>query len=412
MNSNKPSISQTMLFNTVGSLIYYACQWFLSVVIVRISGYEKAGVLSLAMSVTAAPAIIGLFNVRNYQASDLNNQYNQKTYINSRHITNLFSFLICAVMVLAGGYSKEKAVVILLFMLYKIAEGYADVYYGIEQRWERLDYAGISMTIRGIGTIIIFVVILLAFDNLIIGLLAISIFSLLIVLVYDVRKTRAWCNDKIDASQLKSEVISLLITCIPLAIVAFLNNFAFNLAKIVLEGTYGSEVMGYYSSVASPTLVVQLAAQTIFAPMIPPLTECFVKKDKNGFYSILKKFSCLFCGLTIVVLIGSKLLAHWGLCLLFGDKIEPYVYLFVYIVLMTIFMAINTSLFSVCTLIREIKIQYLIGMVAIVVSVITAYTLVVRFSMEGVIWAQTITILSQILIQIVIIVRKLRKHFQ
>ena len=100
MSSNKPSISRTMLFNTVGSLIYYACQWFLSVVIVRISGYEQAGVLSLAMSVTASPAIIGLFNVRNYQASDLNNQYNQRTYINSRHITNLFSFIICAVMVL------------------------------------------------------------------------------------------------------------------------------------------------------------------------------------------------------------------------------------------------------------------------------------------------------------------------
>ena len=411
MSSNKPSISRTMLFNTVGSLIYYACQWFLSVVIVRISGYEQAGVLSLAMSVTASPAIIGLFNVRNYQASDLNNQYNQRTYINSRHITNLFSFIICAVMVLAGEYSTEKAIVIFLFMLYKVAEGYADVYYGIEQRWERLDYAGISMTIRGIGTIVIFVAILLVFDNLVLGLIAISAFSLLVVIFYDVRKTREWCDEKLTSSQLKAEVISLLLTCIPLAIVAFLNNFAFNFAKIVLESTYGSEVMGYYSSVASPTLVVQLAAQTIFAPMIPSLTECFVKKDKAGFYSILKKFSVLFGGLTVVVLIGSKLLAHWGLCLLFGDKIEPYVYLFVYIVLMTIFMAINTSLFSICTLIREIKIQYLIGIVAIIVSVITAYTLVVRFSMVGVVWAQTITILSQIFIQVLIIVKKLKRHF-
>lgn len=411
MESNKTSVSKSMLFNTVGSLIYYACQWCLSVVIVRISGYEKAGILSLAMSVTAAPAIIGLFNVRNYQASDLSNQYNQSTYIFSRHFTNLLSFIICAIVILVNGYSREKAVVILLFMLYKVAEGYADVYYGIEQRWGRLDFAGISMTIRGVGSIALFVTTLMLFDNLAISLVVIFVFSLLVVAVYDVRKTRAWQEESITRKELLEQTRKLLITCIPLAVVAFLNNFAFNLSKIVLESSFGSEVMGYYSSVASPTLVVQLAAQTIFAPMIPPMTECFVNKDKSGFISIIKKFSVIFGGLTIIVLIGSKLLAHWGLCLIFGDSIEPYVYLFIPIVLMTILMAINTSLFSVCTLIREIKIQYLIGIVAIVVSVITSYTLVIRFSMIGVVEAQIITILVQILVQIIIITRKLKKFF-
>lgn len=414
MNSQgKKSVQQNMIYNTVGSLIYYACQWLMSILIVRISGYEDAGVLSIAMSVTAAPAIVGLFNIRSFQASDLKGQYMDYIYIQSRVYTNILSFIICIIMVFVGGYSIEKSVVILTFMLFKIAEGFADVYYGIEQKKERMDYVGISLTIRGIGTIVLFTMVIFCTQNLFLGVLAISLFSFLVIFFYDRRIVKSWnkkeCGE--DSKSLKNrEVFQLMKVCLPLAIVAFLNNLSLNIPKIYLEGYFGSEVMGVYSSVASPTLVVQLAATTIFAPLIPVLTKQFQNRNKDEFFSIIKRFGVLVAGLSVVCLIGSKLLAHWGLVLLFTESIEPYVYLFVPIIIVSILIAINASLFSICTLIREIKLQYIIGLCGVLVAWLLSITVVKQLSMIGVVYALAGTLCVQIIIQIIIILRKVKNY--
>jgi O-antigen/teichoic acid export membrane protein len=404
------SIQKNMLFNTVGSLIYYACQWSMSVIIVHLSGYEAAGILAIAMTVCASPAIVSLFNVRSYQVSDIQGQYAAKTYIRSRNYTNLLAYLVCICMVLAGGYNLEKSAVILTFMLYKLVEGTADVYYGIEQRWGRLDYAGISMTLRGIGTVVSFVLVQYLWDNLLLSMAAITICSFAVVMIYDRRKVKQWTTD--DRQEGRQEVFRLLVTCVPLAVVAFLNNFSVNLPKIALENNFGSEVMGYFSSVTSPTLVVQMAASTIFAPLVTPLTEAFARKDRIGFYALLKKFAVLLCGLAVLCMAGAAVLGRWALNFLFGAGIDPYVYLFIPGILVSILLAVNASLFSVCTLIREIKKQYIIGIAGIVVSAGLALTVVGRFSMNGVIYAQLGTMAVQILIQIILIMRKLNRSWQ
>lgn len=404
----KKSVKQNMIFNTVGSLVYYVCQWLMSVVIVRISGYEDAGILSLAMTVTAAPAIVGLFNIRSYQVSDIEGQYSDATYLRSRVTTNLLSYIVCLFMVLIGGYSLEKAGVILLFMLFKVAEGFADVYYGIEQKWQRMDYAGISMTIRGIGTIVSFVVVFLLTKSLFLAVVAVALFSFLVIICYDrriIRRVQSVGDKSTDWSQVRS----LLLVCLPLAIVAFLNNLSINLPKIYLEKYFGSEVMGYYNSVASPTVVVQLAATTIFAPLIPILTEQYQEGDKQAFLKTLRKFGGLVLGLSIICLIGAKLLGYLGLVLLFGESIADYVPLFVPVIVVSIFIAINASLFSLCTLLREIRLQYLIGAAGVLSSFLLSIVVVRAESMLGVVYALLGTLAIQIVIQLALIIRKVRR---
>lgn len=411
--SRENTIRKNMLYNTIGSLIYYACQWMMSVVIVRISGYDAAGVLSLAMSVTTAPALVALFNVRSYQVSDINDEYTTNTYIQSRTFSNALAFVICIVMILAGGYSISKAIAIAVFMVLKVIEGYADVYYGVEQKHNRLDYAGISMALRGIGIIIPFVLALYLWDNLIVALGLVSVINAIILALWDVRIVHQWKKEELTESkkQVKNAVKNLLLTCYPLAIVAFMNALSVNISKMALEQYYGTEIMGYYSSVASPTLVVQLAATTVFAPLMTPLTEAFQKKQKDIFANICKNFAFLAMGLTVICLIASKLLAHWGLVFLFGKDIEPYVYLFVPAIIISVLLAINAIFYSMCTLMREIKKQYIIGSAAILTAIVVSLTLVKGYGMDGLIWAQYITLAIQILVQIIIVRRKLNSYW-
>ncbi len=406
------SIHRSMLFYTAGSLGYYACQWALSIVIVWISGYEAAGILSIALTVCAAPAIVGLFNVRAFQVSDLKGEYNTGTYTSSRHVTNLLSFFVCICMIAAGKYNLEKTLVILVFMLYKIAEGTADVYYGIEQKRGRLDIAGISYALRGLGTLVPFVAVQVLTDRLLLSLIAITICSYGVIVLFDIPRCRKLDEDIRAGEKRRSSiqtVKSLLITCVPLAVVAFANNLSVNLPKIALENYYGSEVMGYFSSVTSPSMGVQLVAMTLFAPLVTPLALAFQQKRKKEFYGMMKKFLIILVVFSVVCVAAAACLGRFVLILIFGAGIEPYVYLFVPSIWMTILLAVCSCLFSVCTLVREIKLQYLIGGMGFLSSVVLALTVVERFSMMGVIYAQIGTIVVQMVIQLIIIVRRLKK---
>ncbi len=406
-SNEERNVQTNMLFNTVGSLIYYACQWLMSVLVVRISGYEDAGILAIAMSVTASPAIVGLFNIRSYQVSDVKGEFTNKTYIYSRIYTNVASFIVCAAMVGIGGYTYEKAMVILTFMVFKVVEGFADVYYGIEQMNARMDYAGISLAVRGVGTIGFFIMGFIFLKSLLASILLLTVFNILFLLFYDRRIIKKWI--KTDDVFDNKEIVRLLCICFPLAVVAFLNNLSINIPKIFLEDYFGSEIMGFYSSVASPTVVIQLAATTVFAPLVPILTKEYNENNYKNFMAIIKKFVLLVVVLSCICVLCAKVLGRWVLVLLFGDKIEPYVYLFIPIIFMSIMIAINACLFSVCTLLRIIKAQYIIGIVGIVVSWILSIVLVKQFSMMGVVYSLVISLLIQIVIQLMLITGKVLK---
>lgn len=399
------SVKQNMMFNTVGSLIYYFCQWLMSVLIVRISGFSDAGILALAMNVTAAPAIVGLFNIRSYQVSDIEGQYPDKIYLYSRIYTNILAYLICFGVVLVNGYSLKKAVVIMTFMFFKMAEGFADVYYGIDQKRERMDYAGVSLSLRGIGALVLFCLGFQIFHNLLVSIAAMTLFSFAVIFFYDRRVTKI---DKETEENTGAMIKSLLLTCFPLAVVAFLNNLSLSVPKLFLERYFGEEIMGIYSSVSSPTIVIQLAATTLFAPLIPLLTAEYNQNNKDKFMKIIRQFVLLMAVITVVCLVGGKLLARWGLVLLFGKEIEAYVGLFLPVVLVAILIAINASLFSICTLIREIKTQYIIGFAGIAGALLLSVTVVKEGAMVGVNWAMIGTLLIQIVIQLILIWKNLK----
>ena len=402
------SVQQNMIYNTFGTLVYYFCQWVITVLIVRMSGLEDAGILNLAMSVTAAPAIVGLFNIRSYQVSDLKGQYSDQVYIKSRLYTNILSFAICLTVVLINGYSLKKAAVILAFMCVKMAEGAADVYYGIDQKKERMDYAGISLTIRGLGSFILFCGVFYLTNNLFFAVLTMSAFSFAVVYFFD-RRMSGTLTDGRKESRVNEAIKSVLFTCLPLAIVAFLNNLSLTIPKIFLERYYGEEIFGIYGSVSSPTIVVQLAATTLFAPLVPVLTKHFTENKKTDFLKILGKFFALILGGTVLALILSKFLAAWALVLLYGKVIAPYTDLFIPVLFVAVLIAINASLFSVCTLMREIKSQYIVGIAGIVSAFLLSITVVKEFSCMGTVGAFLGTLLVQIAGQMILIVRRVRK---
>ena len=93
----KESLAKNMLWSSVGNLVYCICLWAITILTVRLCSYDQAGYLSLAMSASSTCATIGLFSMRNYQISDIDNEFSVSVYVGSRFFTCLLSVVFCLV---------------------------------------------------------------------------------------------------------------------------------------------------------------------------------------------------------------------------------------------------------------------------------------------------------------------------
>lgn len=402
----KKSTIANIFYNSFGTIFYYGCQWLTTILIVRLSGFTDAGNYSLAMTFTAAFAIFALFNTRQFQVSDVTGEYTDATYIGSRLIAMAGAFVICVLGLFFNQYTMYQWCIILVYMLFKCGEAWIDVYHGIEQKNGRMDYICYSYLFRGVLMLVTFCGALILFHNLLYAIIAMTAATYIIALGYDRRKAFLFIKEKLvwDGSEIKK----LMITLIPLVIVSVTNNLSISLPKYFLERYYGEAVLGYYSSVATPSMIVQVGASTIFVPLITPLADKLAADDKKGFVDILKKVAIVFVLLSVLAVVISAWLGEWFLVLIFKEEIRPYAYLFVPIILTTLLISINASLFPVCTVLRELKGQLLVGLGGVLSAVVVSVVCIKRYSMDGVVMALFATLILQIIIEIICVYRKMK----
>ena len=396
-----------ILYNSFGTIFYYGCQWLTTLLVVSLSGFEDGGNYSLAMTFTAAFGILALFNTRQYQVSDVRGEYSDKTYVRSRVVAMAIAFFICFIGLFFNSYTPYQWGAILLYMLHKCGEAWIDVYHGVDQKNGRMDYVGISFVIRGILMLVSFCGVLAATKNLVCAIGSMTFMTFFMGVMYDKRKAERFIDktEQVDREAVKC----LMLAMVPLVIVAVTNNLSISLPKYFLERYYDAKVLGYYSSVATPSMIVQVGATTIFIPLITPLAGRLSENDKKGFLSILKKVAIVFAGLSVLALIVSALLGEWFLVLVFKEEIRPYTYLFVPIIISTLFISINACLFTVCTVLREIKGQLVVGIAGLISSFFASMFFVREYAMDGVVIALLITLGIQIIIEIGCVYRKMSK---
>ncbi len=142
--------------NTSGNFIYFVAVWSLTVITTNALGYEDAGILTLAMTVGNVIAMIQMYGVRSYQASDMSFRYSPGDYLKARALTVVISWVIGIIICITLGYSGKIMVAVMGFGLVKTSESFSDVLFGNDQRMGHLEYAGYSMIARGFFLAILF----------------------------------------------------------------------------------------------------------------------------------------------------------------------------------------------------------------------------------------------------------------
>lgn len=375
------TIRKNMLWNILGSVSFIGAQWLMTILIVHLAGYSEAGYLSLGLSLTNIFTNIAYFCIRNFQVSDTG-KYSQSIYVTHRLAASVMAFLLYALFVIVNGYPAYVFVFLLLFMLYRLNEAVVDVFHGIDQRAWRLDIAGRSFLARGVLTLAAFLIVEAVTKNLVITTLAMLAAAYGVVFLYDIPRARK--NEEFHIRWEKTALASLTRECFPLFLYAICLNAVVPIPRYFLEKLEGSEVLGYYASVAIPASLIQLLASYIYTSFTKLFSDYVAENRRKEFLLLFWKLLAAIIGTVVLALAGSALLGEWALVLLFTESIRAYAYLLVPTIFCCGLIALIWFVGTILTILRDMKGLLLGAAAGVLTAAAASYPCIVTWGVEGV----------------------------
>lgn len=297
-------INKNMIWNSVGNTAYNWLQWLITVITARKLGMDSAGVLSLAMSVSLIFRSVTYFGTREFLVTDREGKYSFSDYFGLRTLCCIFSFALCAIFAALNGYSHEQLAAILLYMIFRLSEGLSDIIYAELQKKERLDKAGMLISGKAVITTAAFMAGFYLGDSLILGLLLMSVSSMLYSLAAELPSLKV----SIERLSFK-KICQLAIETFPVFIYLLENSVIFNAPKYLLSKVSDEASVGLYSSLFSFILIIHALFQYLYFPYI----TVFTKMEGGKNYADASKLAAkLIIGLIIVAVIFSAAALAYG----------------------------------------------------------------------------------------------------
>lgn len=315
------SVGKNMAWYSVGSITYLACQWFLSVIVARMSsGFDDAGALALAMAIGNIFTPLAYYNTRTYLVSDLKGEYSNSQYVAFRVLTTLLAFVGCSIY--AALTTGASILPVLAFLIYKIFVSIIDILHGVDQRFSRLDFAGISLIAQGLSSLAAFSIVFWITQNLTMAVNAMTLTAIVILFAFDWRSSNRL--DDVFPKISLGVAMRLAKACLPAVLAAVLCSSVVTIARQYLYFMYGEAELGSYASVATLAVIVQVAATYIYNPLLGTFAKLVEEKKEKRLLGLIAKV----CGAIVVVTALTSILfflfGEFGLLLLFGEKIVPY----------------------------------------------------------------------------------------
>jgi len=325
MNS-KDTSRDGVLWNMIGSMLMAFQSVIFLMILTRTVGIVASGVFTIAYANANLFLNVGKYGVRNYQVSDVKNEYNFKEYLKSRWLTTFLMIIFSVVYTLytayLNQYSSEKTWIIIWMCLFKVVDSIEDVYIGEYQKKGRLDVGAKILAIRMIFTIIVFGVVVIFTKNLLFTLIISTCFTAILAIVF-IKDT--YPTFKIEGETTREgKIKQMLYTCFPVALSAFLAFYIGNAPKYAIDAQLSDELQACYGFISMPVFVIGLLNGFVFTPIIYQLSVLWNEKNIKECIRQISIQSLIVVGITTICLIGAYLIGIPVLSLLYNTDLAPY----------------------------------------------------------------------------------------
>ena len=380
---------ENMIWNMTGSFFYAFASMVLSFLVLRIAGEEQGGIFSFGFSTVGQQMfLLAYFGIRPFHITDGTNQYRFGDYLHHRYVTCVLALLLGAGYLACIGYSWQKAQIIFLLIVYKVIDGFADVYESEFQRQGCLYLTGRSNTFRTILSVGIFLTTLVSGAGLFAACAAAVLGQIAGVVLFDIVVLREL--KRVDYGWSAKQGVSLTASSILLFVSVFLDFYIFSAAKYAIDAHLGDAASGYFNVIFMPTSVINLAAGFVIRPFLTYLTDCWNEHRFSDFKKKLLTIMAVIGGLTVLavggtVVLGRPVLAllEWLLGKSYSGTLTALWPAFIMIVLGGGFYAVLNLYYYALVILRRQKLIFGIYAVLTVLAAILAPRLTVALGIFG-----------------------------
>lgn len=318
MQSNK--VKRNIIWNIIGSMFYAFNSLFFLIIVTRINGVDSAGVFTFAFSMACMLYIIGIYSGRAFQVTDQNPKITDSDYFYSKIVTCLIMVIVGFIFCLIKKYSLEKDIILMLLIILKAFEAFSEVLYATIQKNDNLDQVGISLFLKSIVSILVFIIIDLLTKNIIISIVSMILINILVILLYDCKRLKE-VSFKIEKPNFNNIVDIIRYGFCAFAF-AFLTQYVINAPKYAIDDLLSNELQTIYGIIVMPSTIMILTGQFIVHPFLLRLKESL--SDKKSFVSLTLKLLCPLLIVGIFVIGIAYLLGIPVLELLYGLELDKY----------------------------------------------------------------------------------------
>ena len=387
---------ENMIWNMTGSFFYAFASMVLSFLVLRIAGEEQGGIFSFGFSTVGQQMfLLAYFGIRPFHITDGTNQYRFGDYLHHRYVTCAMALLLGAGYLACIGYSWQKAQIIFLLIVYKVIDGFADVYESEFQRQGCLYLTGRSNTFRTILSVGVFLATLVSGAGLFAACAAAVLGQIAGVVLFDIVVLREL--KRVDYGWSAKQGVSLTASSILLFVSVFLDFYIFSAAKYAIDAHLGDATSGYFNVIFMPTSVINLAAGFVIRPFLTYLTDCWNEHRFSDFKKKILTIMAVIGGLTVLavggtVVLGRPVLAllEWLLGKSYSGTLTALWPAFIMIVLGGGFYAVLNLYYYALVILRRQKLIFGIYAVLTVLAAILAPRLTVALGIFGAAFAYLI----------------------
>lgn len=307
-----------VLWNALGSMTYALASMVLAFFVLRILGEKEGGIFGFGYSTLGQQFfILAYFGIRPFHITDMRGEFSFRDYHYFRILSSFFAVLLSIFFLLYqytnGSYTVEKVSILFFLCLYKILDGYIDVYESELQRRGKLYKTGQSLFFRTILSVFVLLCGLLLSKTLLLGVILMNlsqVLSLYLFAILPLEKTK-----ELEAVNLSGEnkvfmqkMKALFSGSVFLFLSVFLDFYVFSSSKYAVDAVLGSSSSGIYNLLFMPSNFIYLLANFIIRPALPTLAGLWQSGDKLRFKkeesSLMKKvllLSLLLFGLAFLL---------------------------------------------------------------------------------------------------------------
>jgi O-antigen/teichoic acid export membrane protein len=396
MQSSQPlTLRRNFSWTFLGNLIYAGCQWGMLIVLAKLGNAEMVGQFTLGLAMSAPVFMLSNLQLRAVQATDIKHNYHFGHYLALRLFTVICSLVFIFGLAIFSGYGQETIYIILIIGIAKAFESISDLFYGLFQRHERMDWLAQSTIAKGILSLLVLGSLIHFTNNLTVSIIGLTASWASVLVAYEYPKCQFLIGGELGqrVSVLQVQPIwdgkvlwPLVKLAFPLGFVMMLISLNTNIPRYFIESYLGQRELGIFAAMSYLPVAGGTVVNAFGQSALPKLSQYFDQGNRIAFWTLLKKLMGTGIVLAISGLIISSFCGRQILTVLYRPEYAEYTDVFVWVMVAAGFGYLGNYLGYGATATRAFQGLTIPYLMVTILSLSVSWLLIPKFGLIGAAW--------------------------